>query len=395
MLVFFALALVVLLGFCGLAVDVGLLQLKQLQLQNAADAAAKAAINALSGGTSAWTAAARADSTANGFTDGMNGVSVLPPVHPTTGLYAGNSLALTATISQTVNPVFFAGAQTVSAQSTALAPASNCMYLLSQVQTGILSFDSHNQSVSSDCGMYLRNGYSLTDASGGQIYVSSMLCTNNCGVVTPAPLFNVSAQDDPLLGSLPTPPVPTGCDHTGLTHFQDSANTVVAQAGVYCGDLLIDHNSHVQFGSGFYYILGNLNINNATVTSLAGGVTFYLTQNNSYHAGTANINNATFNLSAQTSGPYQGILFYSDRAQHTGQIMLNIFQNQNSCTLDGIVYLPGQQIFASQTPLRGNSYFGIVADYFNLHNVGLTLKSDYSSLAGGNPFHPAGGGLVQ
>jgi Flp pilus assembly protein TadG len=73
MLVLFACVLPVLILFCGLALDVGMLQLKQLQMQSAADAAALGAElqweRTTNYTTAGYTAQAQADAAVNGFTN--------------------------------------------------------------------------------------------------------------------------------------------------------------------------------------------------------------------------------------------------------------------------------------------------------------------------------------
>ena len=120
MLVAFVLVLSVLLGCCGLALDIGLLELKQVQLQNAADAAALEATFQMEQedtGTSAsaiadYTAAAVAGAAENGFVNNVNGVTVVVHMPPTAGLYAANQAAVQVLVSQPVSTIFKAGSYT-------------------------------------------------------------------------------------------------------------------------------------------------------------------------------------------------------------------------------------------------------------------------------------------
>jgi hypothetical protein len=66
----------VLLGFMGLVADVGWLQIGIVRAQRAADAAALAGAPYLPGNVPGAITAARAEATANGFTDGTNGATV-------------------------------------------------------------------------------------------------------------------------------------------------------------------------------------------------------------------------------------------------------------------------------------------------------------------------------
>src|SRR4051812_8923440 len=100
------LSIVVLFAFLGLAVDVGYLQFVKTRLQTAADAAALGGAQQLRMTGSAAASSARSDAALNGFTDGVNGVSVVVSSPPVAGFYTGNTAGVEVTISQTV-PAFF------------------------------------------------------------------------------------------------------------------------------------------------------------------------------------------------------------------------------------------------------------------------------------------------
>ncbi len=403
MLIQFALTLTVLLGFCGLALDVGMMELTQLKLQNAADAAALGAILPLGKGLAkaTWQAAGKADSANNGFTDGQSNATVTVDT-PATGVYANNPLAVQATITQQVTPIFFAGSRTLSATSTAMAAVNGCMYLLSQVFTSAPSLDATNQTVSNTCASYFGIGYVLTNATNGQFFVASDN-TKSVGSVTPAPIFPVPQQPDPLSY---LPAVVAGACTPANTPVTLNPNTNTSLSpGTYCGTLTIgavnsSSNAIVTFSPGLYIIVGSLVVDHATLrlSNTAGGLTFYLTQNGTYPAGANSIQNSTVNLSAPATGGaagLEGILFYADRGLPSNQQELTFKYNDSSSTYDGIFYLPRQGLQIVSQTFAGNQYTGIVADYLAMHNTGLAMTANYSMLADGNPFHPAGGGLVQ
>lgn len=86
-LVLIALCMTVLIGFLGLAIDVGILYRTKQNAQIAADAAAVAgAQDLLYGGTNATAkAAGKAASSLNGYTDGSGGVTVTINTPPASG----------------------------------------------------------------------------------------------------------------------------------------------------------------------------------------------------------------------------------------------------------------------------------------------------------------------
>ncbi|MEO6834349.1 MAG: pilus assembly protein TadG-related protein, partial [Candidatus Tumulicola sp.] len=108
-----AICLAVLLGFAGLAVDVGYLQYEQRQQQSAADAGALGGAEQLladgAGCLTAatdWSTAAKGDTARNGFTDGAGGVTV-SVAHPVpTGPFTGDPCAVQVTVFSP-HPTFF------------------------------------------------------------------------------------------------------------------------------------------------------------------------------------------------------------------------------------------------------------------------------------------------
>jgi hypothetical protein len=105
MLVNYSLIFVTLVLFAGLAVDVGLLERDRLVLQNGANAAVAASTVSLqrTGSTSTAISAGKAAAAANGFTDGVNGVTVTITITPIASSY---SSTLLATITASVRPTF-------------------------------------------------------------------------------------------------------------------------------------------------------------------------------------------------------------------------------------------------------------------------------------------------
>ena len=106
-LVLVGVALIVLIGVLGLAVDMGYLRYVRRELQTAADAAAYAGAMDITYGT--VSTAGQAAASENGFPNGANGVTVTinnPPQH---GPYAGASYPtyVEAIVTQTTVPTFF------------------------------------------------------------------------------------------------------------------------------------------------------------------------------------------------------------------------------------------------------------------------------------------------
>jgi len=116
-LVVVALLMTMLLGFVGLAIDIGWYELNLIRMQRAADAAALAGVVFLPGNPTAANNAAIAEATKNGYTSGAGGVTVVPQQD------AINNKMLGVTIQATVQ-TFFArllGTPTIRGSRKALA----------------------------------------------------------------------------------------------------------------------------------------------------------------------------------------------------------------------------------------------------------------------------------
>ena len=84
-----AVALAVLLGLVAFATDIGLFLIAKRQMQTAADSAAMAGAAEIR--YDDVVTAARADAAQNGFTDGVNGVTVAVHFPPTAGPHKGGA----------------------------------------------------------------------------------------------------------------------------------------------------------------------------------------------------------------------------------------------------------------------------------------------------------------
>lgn len=400
-LVLAAVCMLVLVGFLGLSIDAGVLRYQKRLLQNVADAAALAgSLEIAACGTtancSAMQTAAQDALTENGFT----GSTLLkncatstsskltitlnnPPCAISTDANKGNDSYVEVVVSEPVSTVFASllGVKTVTiaARAEATQAASPCVYFLSLDYTGA-SLSATNQTIQAACTFYMGLSYSLTGgaSSTGSTFLVAGSASSSTGTVTPTATFNSATLANPL--STLSAPTYSSCTYT---NYKVTAAASL-QPGTYCGGLTIDTSSNVTLASGTYIILGALSINGPTLTG--SGVTFYLSQNSKYSYGASSIQNVNATLSAPTSGSLQGILYFSDPSLPAGDAELSL-QNWNPGTrLDGILYLPGQELYVSNVTLEGNAYFGVVADYCAMNNTSFLPSTDYSSLSNGTPF---------
>jgi Putative Flp pilus-assembly TadE/G-like len=329
-LVLTTLALVVLMLMAGLGVDVGYLRYQKQQMQKAADAGAVAAADALIYNGQV-TAAAQSDTAANGFRDGTDGTAVTVNHPPKSGPFIGNKYYVEVIVAQ-AQPTFFmrvGGFNSVPVSARAVGSAAGsapgCIYALDRAVNGSFQVAGGAQ-ISSQCGIKVNSSSpSAFDVSGGGCITNATFIGIVGGVgsdacSTPAqgsPGFvtGMTPFNDPLAGlTEPAPALPCDPAHTNvnITH-----GIVPLYAGTYCGGIRIGGSSPaVTFGPGTYILYGGgLQIGtDATVTGT--GVTFYNTGtasgNTSYQPISVN-GGSGLTLSAPTSDPYEGILFFEDR----------------------------------------------------------------------------------
>ena len=381
-LIFVALSLTCILGFVGLATDVGTMFHAKRNLQIAADAAAIAGAAELPYGTTNMTTAAQDASGQNGITNGVNNAAVTVNSPPKSGVYQGLAGYVEAIVSQP-QPTFFMqlfqrASMTVAARAVATNGTSNgCVYTLGTTGTDILLNGTVNLTAascsitdnSSNAGSaLLANGAVTLDARA--IGVVGGVLSNGTNNLTPTPVTGIAPVSNPL--AFLTPPAnPGGCVTRTIQ------NNATLAAGCY-SSLTINGNPTVTLSSGTFYITGAMVVNgNPTVDGT--NVTIYLANN---AASFTDNGTTTLNLSAPTSGAYNGILFYQ-KPSDTNALTINGSSNSN---LQGIFYAPGANLIVNGSGST-NFYTAFVVGSLTFNGTG-TLK-DYASINAGSPLTTA------
>jgi len=384
--------LVVLLGCAGLAVDVGYLRYQQRLQQSAADSAALAGAAESAAGNA--TAAAREDALLNGYTNGVNNVTVtVNPAFPF-GAVTGVQVQVSA-----IHPTFFMrifGVNNATVSTTAVAivnSAKNCVYALNTFGTVISNSGTLTaNNPAPGCGI-------VADASlqnTGTINAASVAVhgTVSGAPTNPAAVTGIVQAGDPLYRL--TAPAAGGCQTAfpggalnGATGFAPTRNFTL-NPGTYCSGITITNRANVTLNSGTYVITGTqgangINWNGAgTVTVAGGGVTIYVARG----AGQVLINTAPgsaeqLTLSAPTNGTYTGILFYQD----TRNASAATINGKSTSTLQGALFFPAATLNLSN--INAAAYTITVADTLAFSGTVNLGRSDYSSLTGGSPIKDA------
>jgi hypothetical protein len=399
-------AMALILGLCGLAVDVGLIYSARRTMQTAADAAAVAGATALRDAQTA-SSAARAAATLNGFTDGSNNVSVAVNNPPLSGTYSGNASYVEVVVTQP-QPTYFLralGYNTVSVSTRAVSGAISgpaCMYSLNKTASNAFVV-SGGSAVTADCGILVRSNNSsglvvsgsLSALTATTIGVVASGYSAGTGAITPTPMVNVAPFGDPL-ASVPAPSVgaiPSSCttspDTTSEHGYSVSGGAPTINPGTYCGGITVSGTTTVRLNPGTYILYGGgLNISGGS-NLIGDGVTFYNTGtasgNTAYKPIVFSGGSAT-SLKAPTSGSLTGILFFQDRSLTANLTQQNTISGGGSAVFQGALYFPTTPLVYSGGSGVSTAYTILVADILTISGgTATTVNDNYASLSGGSP----------
>jgi hypothetical protein len=406
-------------GSLALAVDVGWGYFRRETAQATADSAALAAVRAA------------VHTSGNSFTCGSNGVwcsttaTACPSITPVLALnsydnacmmaavngLSGQTVTIQANTSSTVPTVsgptagywvtarvyhtataWFGGIiganeLTASVRSSSAAIASSggggCVYVLDPSAPNAFLAGNDFQA-KFGCGVYVNSSANANTSSGaamevtGSAYIQAPAISvvgsyhqDNNGGTSVTPSTGTSAVTDPL-ASLPSPTVGSSCTSGNFTSWQSTQYT--PGPGTYCG-FSLGNGMNAQLSGGTYIIDGGtFSIQGGSTLTATGGVMIYLT-----NGATVNIaNGSTVTLSAQTSGAYEGILFYQDRSMTSpGSSTIAGGANLN---LTGSLYFPHALLNinngTSTSLSSGGTTTAIVADMVDFQGGASVFVAD-------------------
>jgi len=372
------LTLPVLAGFGMLGIDVGFWYFERRDLQTAADAAALSAAWRLADGQDAsMITAATADAVRNGFDSGRGTLTLNSP--PTSGPSQGDANAVQVQLSMPVD-MFYArvfGSQNAVVNVVASAEVTGdgdfCMLSLDPSLDGAITARG-NATLEMDCGIAVNSSSSSAlrisgspDVDVTNISIAGGLEVNgNPNIVTAGGIREGARPAlDPYADLVA--PLPGACDETGLK----IKKTKTISPGTYCGGLDVTSQADLTMEPGLYIFDGGEIRVNGQARIQGTGVTLVLTGSGGDYA-TMRINGGSdIDLSAPTTGPWQGVLIYQDRnapANHENKI-----NGGSALRWEGVVYFPAQAIeftgnngvgatclhlVARQITLSGSSAFG-------------------------------------
>jgi hypothetical protein len=326
-------------------------------LQKAADAGALAGASAYAYNGD-WHAAAVADINANGFTaTTTNGLTITVNSPPqTAGDPFLNQSGYVEVIVKQNQPTFFMRVNNVyevpvsaRAVASAIAPASGCLIALDPNNHPGTFTVLGGVTISSTCSIYVnsssttalvKNGSSSTVAANYIGLVGDESQSDLTGVVSQEsfgqkPVTNIAPFTDPL-ANVPPPHYDSNCTYR---NFSTTGGRI--SPGTYCDGITINGSGAVTFASGNYILRGGgLNVTGAS--SLSGSdVMFYLTGDSTYpYAGITMSGSETASLSAPTTGPQAGMLFFQDRSMPPITSPGSTFGGSRGTGYTGAIYFP-------------------------------------------------------
>lgn len=367
----FTLGAITLFGMLGLVVDIGWAYYHKEAAQAAAEAAANAAVKAAysqSGGSISCGSNSVVCQTetacpssisgngsnniqkgclyamANGYTStGKQKVTL----ETGTGSISGVTVSYyaIAKVSERLPQLFSAVTGNYNANLTARsivgyvpATAGGCIYVLNP--TAVSMTMNGNTFLDTGCGVYVDSNNaaaitmvgnsSITATGGSKVNVVGNVSIGSNSSITPtavtgAPTFTdpLAGLDAPSDGTCQTPPSPSNNDN------------VTISAGTYCGDLNVTGHAKLTLNPGLYIIKGNTSTGGLSVGGQAtingSGVTIYIETGTISFAG-----GASSNLTAPTSGNWQGILIFQARGDTTGASLAGGASQLTS----GVIYIP-------------------------------------------------------
>ena len=350
------LLLIVCIGFAALAIDVGIWYDQKRKLQLAADAGAAGGVIALTEtGKSSINTYATHDIVLNGCTSDNNCTIVAINNPPQSGPNAANQNAVEVILSKPtslyLSGIFLSVAPTlhVRAVGTAGPPDNNCFLTLGT--DGIRMVGTSNITAP-NCSVYSNSG--ISGVGGSLITANKVSATGTitASVTAPGGTFPGSPILPDPFASLKVPSF-SGC---GTNNYSGTPTTI--SPGVYCGGFSVNGGT-VTMNPGTYIINGGSFSLNGGATLNGNGVTLIFTSTTGSYPDISIAGGNTLNLTAPTSGPFNGIAMFEDRNAPSPSIT---FAGGTNFLVDGAMYFPSGDIkFTGNSNTSGNSCLQLIS----------------------------------
>ncbi len=373
----FALVGAVLIGVVGLSLDYARLTNIQTTMQNAADAAALAGAKEMS------MADAQRDNVPEVVTayiskylDADGGAAAKADTQVFNDPLQVE-VKLTREVGLSFGGLFGVSSKMIEVQSIAqvVGQPNICVLALDRAKPLSINMMHNARLTGSNCAVFSNSVSSdgLAVAQGAQL-VASTVCSaggvTGRGSIAPPPYQDCPQFDDPL-ASRPEPSVGR-CDHTATVIANSS---VTLQPGTYCLGIKIVGLSKVTFAPGVYIIKDGLFLVAGSSEIRGEGVGFFMTGITSFTFDPL----TRIDLTAPTSGPLAGLLFFGARSQK--EALTNTILSGRAQVMTGTIYLPTTALVIDSVANVGSdsAYTAIVSRAMVLRDgPHLVLNTRYS-----------------
>ncbi|MDB5480329.1 MAG: hypothetical protein JWO83_1382 [Caulobacteraceae bacterium] len=372
------LCLTAMLGFAGMAVDVGVWYADKRAAQGAADSAAFSAGQDLYAGDTATGAAANAKAVAAqyGFTHGVGGVTVTVNTPPTSGPNTSTTGAVEV-IVQKSESLFFSGfyrtTASIGARAVAVSGSAGggfCVEALdttpaTTVNTAGIDLSNGANLDLSQCGLQINaSGSDALVISGGAKLIAQTLSVVGTYSLSNGGQISVSGTKTTGASALADPyanvstPTPSGCSYNN-TQYNSSPGSAISP-GTYCNGLVIGNGSSVTMNPGVYIIdRGTFQVSSGSTLNAGAGVTIVLTSSTGSSYANAEIDNgANVTITAPSSGATSGMAIMQDRNTPYGTVSIAGGSKMN---VTGALYFPTQMVNFSNGSTNNSACTQLIA----------------------------------
>jgi Flp pilus assembly protein TadG len=334
-------------GFCGLASETAYWYYRHRDIQGAADVAAFGAAVVLRRGGDAGevAAAATADAAANGWRQANGTIVVNTP--PTSGAYQNNlsvEVLLTENEQRYFTRFFFGNTTvpiSVRATGTYASAGPACFLGLNPTQEDTIQFWGNSTAIFSACNVVSNSNHDdsftvggsanvtvpCAQAAGGSDVTATLIITDpKCG---PGVRENAEPTPDPYKYLSEPTADPDVCSAI-------PADKIFLAGEKHCLGGTYNVTGDAEFKSGIHIFSGGTINFTATANVIGSGVMIFLTNG----ATVTSTGSPHLDLTAMTSGPYSGILLYSDRDNPPA---VNTLNGDGTSSLTGAIYMPTQE----------------------------------------------------
>jgi Flp pilus assembly protein TadG len=361
--VIFALALVMLLGAAGVAIDIARGVNMRAKMQDALDAAVLVGARANSD-TDAQVAAATKLFDANFAGKSVKNVSATftPTID---GELSGTA---TAQLDTTLAGVLGIKQLTIKTVAKAVGGAPFCILVLNPKASQALLVNSGAEVDAPDCELHVKStGSPAAIFNSGSDISTKHLCISGTNIIDnggthPNLDTGCSTSGDPFAGKL-SEPHSSSCTYRNLNF---NGGNVTLNPGVYCGWINFNNRPNVRFRPGVYVIKdGGWNVNGGTWSG--SGVTFYFADESKiqFNSGVA------VSISAPTSGTYKDLVMFEKSGLSRSQM---IFDDSRNMNLEGIIYLPSRDVTFNYGSALTSKKMTIVVDTLILNQTNWKLS---------------------